>query len=103
MFGQTTEIKDGATHTRIFSPLSWAQEAPPEPQSTEEQYHLASNFAASECRVCLEAPADGAFMPCGHKCCCLACGEKLETCPLCRAQGFVLHISYVSKSQRIYV
>merc|ERR1712039_466080 len=43
----------------------------------------------SPCSVCLEAPAVMAFIPCGHRCICLACGVKLHgevlsRCPQCR-------------------
>lgn len=113
LFGsqRTTELKQGqgTTHTTIFSPLSWllgqraAEPQQEAPETTDEECHACSSFNASDCAVCLEASADGAFLPCGHKCCCLKCGESLDKCPICRAEGFVVHISYVSKSQRIFV
>lgn len=46
-------------------------------------------FETTECVVCLdeEAPAK-IFAPCGHKCCCDECVEKImaihQPCPLCR-------------------
>jgi hypothetical protein len=107
---RTVERKAGQsfTHTSLWSPLAWLRSQPEEPApekttDTEDTCHSSGDFAVSECRVCLEAPGDGAFLPCGHKCCCLACGTKLDRCPICRAEGFVVHISYVAKSQRIYV
>ncbi len=38
-----------------------------------------------KCVVCLERPKDLSFAPCGHTCCCVACGTELSVCPLCRA------------------
>ncbi|XP_018087999.1 E3 ubiquitin-protein ligase LRSAM1 isoform X2 [Xenopus laevis] len=38
----------------------------------------------SECVVCMEQEAHIIFLPCGHVCCCVTCGDALHTCPLCR-------------------
>lgn len=38
------------------------------------------------CVVCLEAPRQILLMPCRHVCCCKVCAEKLERCPMCRAE-----------------
>jgi len=38
------------------------------------------------CVVCLEAPRDILLLPCRHVCCCKACADRLERCPMCRAQ-----------------
>jgi len=38
----------------------------------------------SECSVCLSAPAEGVFVPCGHKVCCMSCGPSQSLCPICR-------------------
>ncbi|KAM3910860.1 E3 ubiquitin-protein ligase LRSAM1 isoform 1-T2 [Leptodactylus fuscus] len=38
----------------------------------------------SECVVCMELEAQSIFLPCGHVCCCINCGDALQTCPLCR-------------------
>jgi len=37
------------------------------------------------CIVCCEEPANIAFVPCGHMCCCLehASGQGMATCPIC--------------------
>lgn len=40
---------------------------------------------ASECVVCLDAPASHAFVPCGHQCVCQSCASLLVECPKCRA------------------
>lgn len=38
------------------------------------------------CVVCLEAPREILLLPCRHVCCCKACADRLERCPVCRAQ-----------------
>jgi len=38
------------------------------------------------CVVCLEAPREILLMPCRHVCCCKACADRLEHCPMCRAR-----------------
>lgn len=52
------------------------------------------------CVVCMAAPVGSCFIPCGHACCCLACGKKLEVmkerrCPVCRSE--------VSTTQQIFL
>lgn len=37
------------------------------------------------CVVCLEASRDILLLPCRHVCCCKACADRLERCPMCRA------------------
>lgn len=39
----------------------------------------------SDCRVCMEAKKNHAFVPCGHIVCCEKCASALKTCPACRA------------------
>jgi hypothetical protein len=62
------------------------QPAPPQPEAEAER----------ECVICLDAPQQGAFLPCGHRVACLACGEselaaanatpaRTPRCPCCRA------------------
>mmetsp|Transcript_110394 Transcript_110394/g.356013 ORF Transcript_110394/g.356013 Transcript_110394/m.356013 type:complete len:211 (+) Transcript_110394:86-718(+) len=41
---------------------------------------------ALACVVCLEAPREILLLPCRHVCCCKACADRLERCPMCRAQ-----------------
>jgi hypothetical protein len=42
----------------------------------------------AECSVCLSAQKNAAFIPCGHACVCLQCGNEIAsqrnaTCPVC--------------------
>jgi len=39
---------------------------------------------SEECIVCTEKPRAVAMIPCGHVCCCAACGSQCDTCPICR-------------------
>ena len=41
-----------------------------------------------ECAICFEDPAQLlVFLPCGHRCVCASCAERIERrCPLCRAR-----------------
>jgi len=41
---------------------------------------------ALACVVCLEAPREILLLPCRHVCCCRACADRMERCPMCRAQ-----------------
>ncbi|UJR08115.1 hypothetical protein I4U23_012392 [Adineta vaga] len=36
------------------------------------------------CKVCLDAPANCAFIECGHIVSCLNCAKLLTRCPICR-------------------
>eukprot|EP01026_Neomeris_dumetosa_P055541 TRINITY_DN5055_c0_g1_i1.p1 TRINITY_DN5055_c0_g1~~TRINITY_DN5055_c0_g1_i1.p1 ORF type:complete len:346 (-),score=29.68 TRINITY_DN5055_c0_g1_i1:245-1282(-) len=40
------------------------------------------------CVICMEARCDAVFVPCGHMCCCYACGERMNRrCPVCRSRA----------------
>ncbi|MEW5303379.1 MAG: hypothetical protein WDW36_006079 [Sanguina aurantia] len=39
------------------------------------------------CVVCLELPSEMVFTACGHMCCCHACGQEVDRCPMCRTHG----------------
>ncbi|PWA49304.1 Ankyrin repeat-containing protein [Artemisia annua] len=44
---------------------------------------------SSSCVICLDAPVEGAFIPCGHMAGCMSClteiKGKILGCPVCRA------------------
>ena len=45
------------------------------------------NESLNECVVCIDAPSTVAVVPCGHKCLCEACSERIQVgdpCPVCR-------------------
>lgn len=39
----------------------------------------------TKCKVCLDSELEVMFQPCNHLCCCRSCGERVETCPVCRS------------------
>lgn len=45
---------------------------------------------SSSCVICLDAPVEGACIPCGHMAGCMSCLNEIKTkkwgCPLCRAE-----------------
>ena len=38
-----------------------------------------------ECVICLSEDSEMIFTPCGHKCSCKKCGNKLKNCCICRS------------------
>ena len=46
----------------------------------------AASRPTAQCVVCMAAAVATCFIPCGHVCCCKACGDKLarDVCPICR-------------------
>ena len=64
------------------------------PEDAEEGAEKGSD-ADSQCVVCLDAPKQYAFVPCGHVCVCVACSEDIMTrgrgcCPCCRADAMMV-------------
>jgi hypothetical protein len=65
--------------------------APVDPSSmqvdeTNENERVPEN---SLCTICLDAPKDSFFDPCGHRCTCYSCGMRIQRgdsnrCPICR-------------------
>ncbi|CAN0090449.1 unnamed protein product, partial [Hapterophycus canaliculatus] len=37
-------------------------------------------------KACFVCKVNCTFVPCGHHCCCMACSEKFEFCPVCRTR-----------------
>ena len=57
--------------------------------STASSEAAAARDENSTCIVCMDAPRTHIFVPCGHHCACLDCGNAImatanESCPLCR-------------------
>jgi hypothetical protein len=53
------------------------------------------------CTVCLDAPKDSFFDPCGHRCTCYACGMRIQNgdiarCPICQENVLAVHRIYDS-------
>eukprot|EP00929_Paragymnodinium_shiwhaense_P103753 TRINITY_DN67476_c0_g1_i2.p1 TRINITY_DN67476_c0_g1~~TRINITY_DN67476_c0_g1_i2.p1 ORF type:complete len:469 (-),score=62.58 TRINITY_DN67476_c0_g1_i2:144-1550(-) len=52
--------------------------------SSDSSSSRAKRRSAVACVVCFEAPRGVLLEPCRHVCCCKACAERLEQCPMCR-------------------
>lgn len=65
----------------ITGKLSWcSDEKPPASEASKSQ------SPELFCVVCLEAPRQVLLLPCHHVCCCKSCAQRLERCPVCRAE-----------------
>ncbi|XP_042473079.1 probable E3 ubiquitin-protein ligase XBOS34 [Zingiber officinale] len=57
-------------------------------ESSEEK--AGSSSTSSCCVICLDAPVEGACIPCGHMAGCMSCLKEIESkqwgCPVCRAK-----------------
>lgn len=83
-------IQDGPIHypSVNFSPVDISSR-PVEKlaSSTSEKKEEGSS---SSCVICLDAPVEGACIPCGHMAGCMSCLKEIKTkkwgCPVCRAK-----------------
>jgi len=68
-------------------------------QHSSRRDSTAESPASTECVVCLSAAPTHAFVPCGHRCVCNACGNAIsqgsQSCPICRA--------HVSSTLRVFL
>uniref|UniRef100_A0A7S0SN43 RING-type domain-containing protein n=1 Tax=Mantoniella antarctica TaxID=81844 RepID=A0A7S0SN43_9CHLO len=53
---------------------------------------VASPEAYNNCVVCHEAAREVVFTPCGHLVMCALCGDKCESCPICRSKGRAIRV-----------
>lgn len=37
-----------------------------------------------ECKICMDAPIETVFLPCGHAMSCVTCSANTHVCPACR-------------------
>lgn len=51
-----------------------------------------------ECTICMCAPSSIALLPCRHCCVCPDCFERLQACPICRAE-FGSHVELPFKPE----
>jgi hypothetical protein len=65
----TKEPSMSASFTKGAAPAAAPAQPTPDPQL---------------CIICLENAKSAFFQPCGHLVCCVACGNKLSDCPVCR-------------------
>eukprot|EP00931_Biecheleriopsis_adriatica_P106507 TRINITY_DN80945_c0_g1_i1.p1 TRINITY_DN80945_c0_g1~~TRINITY_DN80945_c0_g1_i1.p1 ORF type:complete len:180 (-),score=30.08 TRINITY_DN80945_c0_g1_i1:80-562(-) len=70
-------------------PLSWLSKSEPLVRlpGSPDGNGMTSSHRKEECRICMVAAADAAFMPCGHRAACEACARRCSPrgCPFCRA------------------
>ena len=56
--------------------------APPPPPTAQPP-------PSDPCVICMDAPKNGLFAPCGHRCACISCCEQIQQgdgiCPICRS------------------
>jgi len=59
------------------------------PGENEANANGSGNIPSSTCVICLDAPVEGACIPCGHMAGCMSCLKDIESkkwgCPICRA------------------
>ncbi|KAF8690839.1 hypothetical protein HU200_041236 [Digitaria exilis] len=59
------------------------------PGENEANANGSSNTPSGTCVICLDAPVEGACIPCGHMAGCMSCLKDIESkkwgCPICRA------------------
>ncbi|KAL6639428.1 hypothetical protein ACP70R_023158 [Stipagrostis hirtigluma subsp. patula] len=59
------------------------------PGDTEANASGSGNTPSGTCVICLDAPVEGACIPCGHMAGCMSCLKDIESkkwgCPICRA------------------
>ena len=58
----------------------------PTPDDDTLQEDLKKMQEEQMCKICYDEPADMAYVPCGHMCCCRNCTEAILCCPICRTR-----------------
>jgi hypothetical protein len=67
-------------------PMAVSPVPPPPPLAEEDE-------AATECALCMNAPREAAFVPCGHRQTCMTCAERVlrsgarARCPFCNVRA----------------
>jgi len=60
------------------------------PVQNEADASSSGNTPSGTCVICLDAPVEGACIPCGHMAGCMSCLKDIESkkwgCPICRAK-----------------
>lgn len=53
--------------------------------SDREKKNTQSSTFANDCKICMNQTCNTVLVPCGHKCICLGCSQKIKNiCPICR-------------------
>ncbi|CAN1180811.1 Putative E3 ubiquitin-protein ligase XBAT35 [Linum perenne] len=83
-------VDDGPVHyPRIdFDPVDMA--SAPMDESPVKRGERKEDGGSSSCVICLDAPVEGACVPCGHMAGCMSCLTEIKTkkwgCPVCRTK-----------------
>lgn len=67
----------------------------PKPSNKQDE----RGSAMQECAICMEAPVDTVFVPCGHMATCNSCAERLgkrKPCPVCRKKIKLVQRVFIS-------
>ncbi|KAH8933033.1 hypothetical protein BDL97_18G010000 [Sphagnum fallax] len=81
------------SHAASYPPSFPPASAPPGECYDNHQQRVSDDHL---CTVCLDAPKDCFFDPCGHRCTCYACGQRIQRgdkplCPICRQPINTVH------------
>jgi hypothetical protein len=61
-----------------------------EGEETKEDTQQMAEPELDLCVICMDNPKEGAFLPCGHRSCCMECGQNMvclgNPCPICRKE-----------------
>ena len=82
-------IDDGPVHYPSIdsSPIDLTS---PAFETSADASKLSQEGAAASCVICLDAPVEGACVPCGHMAGCMSCLNEIKAkkwgCPVCRAK-----------------
>ena len=77
---QVVERTDENFTVKDASPKEWIGENKKKKNSDGED----DENENMECSICMDAPKDVVFIPCGHVSCCQECSADIHDCPICR-------------------
>lgn len=82
-------LVDGPIHYPSID-LSPVDISSPVVENLPKEEEKSAGGSGSSCVICLDAPAEGACIPCGHVAGCMSCLNEVKTkkwgCPVCRAK-----------------
>ncbi|XP_011091307.1 putative E3 ubiquitin-protein ligase XBAT35 isoform X2 [Sesamum indicum] len=83
-------VDDGPIHYPSIDVSSIDFSSPTEPVITTSANEKKEDGAPSSCTICLDAPLEGACIPCGHMAGCMSCLKEIKAkkwgCPVCRTK-----------------
>lgn len=84
----TMPSADGGTAVSSAKPAE--NEGDAKPAESDANASNSGNTPPGTCVICLDAPVEGACIPCGHMAGCMSCLKDIESkkwgCPICRAK-----------------